>query len=114
MQSAVQLAQSTAGSSGNISINGQTNLTADSNGYAYTTLTVSPSNTNYTYIWSGQFNGEYDRWYIWPSGNGYGNTADISIYLNPMDSGGTLAITCMVFNGINYIGTGSTYLYVTP
>ena len=116
MQAAIQLAYSTLGVYGNpVAVSGQTTLTADSNGYAYTTLTATPSNSNYTYLWSGEFYGQCDRWYVSPNGTyGTGNTANVSIYLNPNDTGGTLMVTCRVFNGTTFIGSGSAYINVTP
>ena len=98
-----------------ISLSGTTSLTVNSSGYAGTTLSASPSNSNYTYIWSGIFTGSCDRWYIWPSG-GYstGSNAEISVYLTSGQAGGTLAVTCRAYNGTSYIGSTTTYVTVTP
>ncbi len=111
---AVNLANSIYNSSSSLTILGSNSLTANSSGYAGTTLTVSPSNSNYRYIWSIEFVGQCNRWYIWPSNNGYGNTADISIYLDPSDAGGYFIITCKAFNGTTYIGSASHFLSVSP
>ena len=100
--------------SGSAYISGQSNLTADANGYAGATLTAYPNST-YTYIWSGIFYGQCDRWYLWPSGGlGTGPNADVSVYLNPGQSGGTLVLICRIYNGTTYIGTATHYLNVAP
>ena len=111
---ALSMAASTT-SSGSLSISGATSLTADSNGYAGTTLTASPSNSNYTYIWSGVFYGSCNSWSISPSGGyGHGSSASVSVYLGPSDTGGTLLVTCRAYNGTTYIGSYTHYLNVSP
>ncbi len=110
---ALTMAQAST-NSGSAYISGQSNLTVDTNGYAGATLTAYP-NAAYTYIWSGIFYGQCDRWYLWPSGGlGTGANADVSVYLNPGQSGGTLVLTCRIYNGTTYIGTATHYLNVAP
>ena len=110
---AITMAQAST-NSGSAYISGQSSLTADSNGYAGATLTAYP-NSNYTYIWSGVFYGECDRWYIWPSGGlGTGAGADVSVYLNSGQAGGTLVLTCRIYNDTSYIGTATHYLNIAP
>lgn len=71
--------------------------------YAYTKK-ESPT----SYKWNAEFYGECDRWYTTPSGN----RLDVSVYLNPQHSGGSLRITCDIFNGSSLIGTATYYLNV--
>ena len=111
---ALSFAASTT-SNGSLSISGANSLSASGSGYVGTTLTASPSNTNYTYIWSGVFNGSCDRWAISPSGGyGHGPSANVSVYFGSGDTGGTLLITCRAYNGTSYIGAYTHYLNVAP
>lgn len=83
-----------------------------SNGYAGTTLRAYTTGTKTptSYQWSAQFNGSCDRWYIWPSGA----SADISVCFNSMSSGGTMRVTCTMYNGNWKIGDRYYYLTVIP
>lgn len=58
--------------------------------YAYT-KTGTPT----SYSWNAEFYGECDRWYTYPSGN----RLDVSVYLNSQHYGGSLRITCAMYNG---------------
>jgi len=73
--------------------------------YAYATLSFPNS-----YVWSAQFYGQCNRWYLWPSYD----RADISVYLDPGHSGGTLRIECGMYIGGTIIGTAFYYLEVLP
>lgn len=110
LHAALTMANSTTGSN-NLNISGGGAISFDSSGYAYGSLTANPNNYSYTYLWSGEFLGSCDRWYIWPASSEYGPSVDVSIYLNPGQPGGTLVVNCYVFNGNTYIGKASTYLY---
>lgn len=46
--------------------------------------------------------------------NGEYSTSDVSVYLNPGQSGGTLVLTCRIYNSTSYIGTATHYLIITP
>ena len=73
--------------------------------YAYT-KTGTPT----SYSWNAEFYGECDRWYTYPSGN----RLDVSVYLNSQHYGGSLRITCAMYNGSSLIGTATYYLNVNP
>lgn len=73
--------------------------------YAYT-KTGTPT----SYSWNAEFYGECDRWYTYPSGN----RLDVSVYLNSQHNGGSLRITCAMYNGSSLIGTATYYLNVNP
>lgn len=70
--------------------------------YAYSTTGITPTR----YEWSNEFNCSYDRYYFTPSGN----HADISVYLGDHDYGGTMRVTCKMYNGSTLLST--TYNYV--
>lgn len=114
MKAALDAAHASITSSNAVTLSGNTYLTTNTSNYAGTTLTVSPNYLGYTYFWSATFTGSCDRWYIWPSNDGHGSSADISIYLNPGQSGGTLRVSCKVYNGLTYIGTNYTFVNVSP
>lgn len=73
--------------------------------YAYT-KTGTPT----SYSWNAEFYGECDRWYTYPSSN----RLDVSVYLNSQHYGGSLRITCAMYNGSSLIGTATYYLNVNP
>jgi len=91
---------------------GQSTVYADSNGYASAVLftTVPSMAVSYSFVWSSLFYGQYDRWYLWPSGN----RADISVYLNPGQSGGTLRVVCDIYIGSDKVTSTYYYLDVLP
>lgn len=89
--------------------NGEVSLSADSSGYAGTTAYATCSGTQPTrYEWSATFDGDCNRYYIWPNGA----RADISVYLEPGDTGGLMRVTCDMYNGSTYLGTGYLYVFV--
>ena len=73
--------------------------------FAYYSVTAPTS-----YVWSATWSGQCDRWYSWPSGN----RTDVSVYLNPGQTGGTLRLECAMYNGGTLLGTGVYYLDVSP
>lgn len=80
-----------------------------SGGNASTPLNAyAKTGTPTSYSWNAEFYGTCDRWFLNPSGN----RADISVYLNPQHSGGSLRITCSMYNGSSLIGTATYYLYI--
>ncbi|MDL2265882.1 hypothetical protein LJC57_01690 [Parabacteroides sp. OttesenSCG-928-G07] len=93
----------------NFSIGGPSTITA-SGGYAGATLAISPTISGFSCVWSAEFYGECDRWYIWPNGN----RADVSVYLNSQDSGGMLRVECKIYNGNILMGNVYHYLSVYP
>ena len=110
MKAALQMATSTLSGGSSVSISGQSYITADSNGYAGVTLSASPNSSSYSYFWTASFYGDCDRWYIWPSGA----NANISVYLNPEQAGGTLITTCRIYQNSTFIGSASHYLQINP
>jgi subtilisin family serine protease len=81
-----------------------------SGGYAGITLYNFPQIVGLSYTWSAQFYGDCDGWFLWP----YGDRADVSVYLSPGQSGGTLRILCEVFVGSTFVGSSYYYLHVYP
>lgn len=75
--------------------------------FAYNYNSTTPSR----YEWSAEFYGSCDRWYIWPSTS----RADISVYLNSNHSGGSLRVTCEMYDNNNtLLGSATYYVYVYP
>lgn len=88
-------------------------LSAGGSGYVGTTLTASPYSTSYTYLWTAEFVGSCDRYFIWPSGAyATGPSADVSVYLSSSQSG-TLIVTYKVFNGTTFLSSTNLYITVT-
>lgn len=124
LQTAVSMARATDNANPNpVSISGYGSTVSGGNftgsatldassGSAWASLSVSPSNANYTYLWTKGFSGSCDSWYVWPSDAGYGSSADVTIDVSPGQMGGRLEITCYVFNGTTYVGKSTMYLYV--
>lgn len=110
MAAALQMASSTLSGGSSVSISGQSYISVNNNGYAGTTLSASPYNSSYTYFWTASYYGDCNSWYIWPNGS----NADISVYLNPGQSGGTLIATCRVYHNSTFIGSASHYLQINP
>lgn len=63
-----------------------------------------------SYEWSATFSGSYDRWYIYPSGS----RVEISAYLNSMNSGGMMRITCKVYSGSTLLDAPTYSLFIMP
>lgn len=111
--SALDMTYSTYSTTQSFSLSGPSSLVVDSSGYASTQIYASPSNLSYTYFWSISFDGEYDRYYLWPIGsNNHSPSADVSIYLNPGDAGGRVEINCNVYYGSAFLGSATKFIYV--
>ena len=53
--------------------------------------------------------GECNRWYIWPTAG----KADVSVYLDPWHTGGSLRVECKIYTGNTIVNTVFFYLDVT-
>ena len=90
---------------------GGSTIYADSSGYASIALfAFSNVSSPGSYVWSAQFYGQANSWYLWPSGN----RADIGVYLYSWHAGGTLRIECAMYSGGSLLGTGFYYLDILP
>lgn len=78
-------------------------------GYAGISVSAYSNSISPTrYEWSAVFYGDCDRYYIWPSGA----RADLSVYLNNNNYGGTLRVECKMYNGSTLLETCYYYLSV--
>jgi len=82
-----------------------------SGGYASRSLYAyaSQSNPN-SYVWSASWSGQCANWSMTP----VGNRADCNVTLNSGQSGGTLSVTCDMYNGGTFLGTATHLLNVYP
>lgn len=117
LQAALNYASSTLNPTSTYSpvvMSGPYSITTDMSGNARTTISVTPNNPNYTYVWSSSFTGSYDRWFIFPSDNGYGSSCEVSAYLYTGQYGGTIQLNCKVYGPTGFVGQTFHLISVYP
>jgi len=83
----------------------------NSSGYASTNLyAYSPQSSPTSYVWTAGWDGICNSWSMMP----YGNRVDITVTINSGQPGGTLDITCEMYNGSTFLGTTTYSLNVFP
>lgn len=114
LHAALNMARSTTGSITSFTLSGPDMVNTDANGYASCSFSTSFGYTNYTYTWSVTgTSGAIDRWYLYPSGSGFGSSATLNVY-KPLSSAipGMVMITCRIYNGNVYMGAASKYVII--
>lgn len=113
LNAALNMAHSTIETPYSMQMNGNSMVSTSGSDYGYSVLSVSPSSSSYTYFWNvSSVSGDVNRYYLYPTDNGHGSSADLSIYMNSATGSGMLVVSCRAYNGNTYIGTATKYIYI--